>query len=447
MLKIFLTGFRAKLVIVLNDPRYAAAQVVSAVADQGESLDIALSRFGETLSNEQQSLFREISYGAVRWYLYYLIYVNKQLKKPFKPKDRLLYGVLITALYQLDETRQASHAVVSQAVSLCKVLKRQWASGLVNAILRNYLRRQEKAPKVLGDEEAHQSFAPWMATQISHAWPQFTTHIYKASQQKPPMTLRVNQRHVTTQAYLKRLQGQQIKANACQDSKIGITLEKPCPVTQLPGFDQGWVSVQDESAQLAVPLMDIKAGHKVLDACAAPGGKSLHILEMVDNLAQLVLLDLPYRLPRLHENIKRVGGIASIISGDLLDASKWWQGEVFNRVLLDVPCSGTGVIRRHPDIKLRRSEQSVLQFASQQSKLLNQAWRLLAPGGKLLYTTCSILPQENEDIMQRFLSETPQASAAQLPDFLGLVTGHGRQRLPGVHNGDGFYYSLLDKEA
>lgn len=313
--------------------------------------------------------------------------------------------------------------------------------------LRNYLRQLSDADDIYAEARVKQSFAPWMNKQINLAWPTYAFEILLASQQNPPMTLRVNALKVSRAAYLKRLQCQQINALTCAVSPVGLTLKKPCAVNTLPNFDQGWVSVQDESAQLAVPLMDLQSGHRVLDACASPGGKSLHILETGIPLQELVCLDLPARQPRLKENLARAQAKATRVAGDLLDPFSWWKkGDEFDRILLDVPCTGTGVMRRHPDIKIRRSAQSVLQFAAQQRDLLNHAWSLLKIGGKLLYTTCSILPVENEEMIRQFLSEHSDATALSLPEALGFATENGRQRLPGIHAGDGFYYALLLKK-
>jgi 16S rRNA (cytosine967-C5)-methyltransferase len=432
---------------IATGARQAAAECVYSVCEQGESLDTALATRGAALANSESSLFRALSYGGVRWYLAYKIYLNSRLKKPFKPKDRILYAILVTALYQLDDTRHAPHAVVNEAVALAKKFNRQWAAGLVNAVLRNYIRESGTLPLKDTTQWNRQAYPEWMVQQFHDAWPEQLDAILAASQARPPMTLRVNVRQTSPKAYLNTLAKQDMVATLCQDSPQGITLNHPIPVDQLPGFDSARVSVQDESAQLAVEFMDLLPGQNVLDACAAPGGKSLHILEFEPAIASLSVLDFPDRLPRLRENFERANITANILEGDILNAKEWSDGTRYDRILLDVPCTGTGVIRRHPDIKFRRQEENGLQFAGRQLELLHHAWRLLSPGGKLLYTTCSILPVENELCVAAFVHQTDNAVAIALPEKLGMKTVHGRQRLPGSHAGDGFFYALLKKNT
>lgn len=428
-----------------NGARQAAAQCVYAVCESGDSLDDALHIYSTALAKDDQRFCRALSYGGVRWYLAYKSYLDTRLKKPFKPKDRILYAVLVTALYQLDDTRHAAHAVVNEAVALSKTFKRQWAAGLVNAVLRSYIREPETRPIKDAKKWNQLAYPKWMVQQFNEAWPQQLDAILAASQARPPMTLRVNTLKTTAQAYLETLAKLDIKANPCQDAARGLTLTRPQMVETLPGFDTAVVSVQDESAQLAVEVLDLLPGQRVLDACAAPGGKSLHILETEPGISSLSVLDFSERLPRLRENFERAGLQANIIEGDLLDAESWSDGTLYDRILLDAPCTGTGVIRRHPDIKFRRQPENGLQFAVRQLELLRHAWRLLKPGGKLLYTTCSILPAENEHCVAAFTDATDDASTIVLPEKLGIRTAHGRQRLPGQHSGDGFFYALIFK--
>lgn len=429
----------------MTKARQAAAEAVLAVCHSGDLLDSALDVHRGTISQLEAGLFQEIAYGGVRWYLAYQHYLNAQLKKPFKPKDKILEALLITALYQLDYTQQAPHAVVNESVALAKTFKRGWASGIVNAILRAYIRQQKDPPAKLDAHWIRSSFPDWLLIQISDAWPDQTETILRCTQNKPPMTLRVDLQKHARDEYLKLLSAEHIQASLCEQSSSGITLDEAVPVNRLPGFDQAWVSVQDESAQLATPNLDIASGHRVLDACAAPGGKSLQILQSGVAICELVVLDLPHRITRLQENIDRSSLDATIIEGDLLEPDTWWDENPFDRILLDVPCTGTGVIRRHPDIKLRRRKENILQFANNQFELIKHAWKVLKPGGKLLYSTCSILPAENEHCVADFVLQTPSAIALELSPSLGLKTAHGRQRLPGVHTGDGFFYALLQK--
>ena len=429
-----------------SNARQAAAQCVHAVCESGDSLDDALSTHGAALRDNDTGFFRALSYGGVRWYLAYKIYLDSRLKKPFKPKDRILYAVLVTALYQLDDTRHAPHAVVNEAVALSKAFKRQWAAGLVNAVLRAYIRETEARPLLDTKKWNRQAYPKWMIQQFADAWPEQLDELLAASQAHPPMTLRVNSLKTTPQAAIEKLEQLNIQARHCQDAELGITLAQPQAVETLPGFDTAELSVQDESAQLAVGLLDLAPGQRVLDACAAPGGKSLHILEAEPAISSLSVLDFPDRLPRLRENFERAGIHATVIEGDLLQADHWWDGTPYDRILLDAPCTGSGVIRRHPDIKFRRQPENALQFATRQLDMLRHAWRLLKPGGKMLYTTCSILPAENELCAAAFSDRVDDARTIVLPEKLGIKTAHGRQRLPGIHHGDGFFYALFSKK-
>jgi len=429
----------------MSSARQAAAETIHAVCEKGNSLDDALLQYGTGVSEKEASLYRALSYGGVRYYLAYQNELKSRLKKPFKPKDRILTAILVSALYQLDQTAQQAHAVVNEAVSLSKSFKRQWAAGLVNAVLRSAIRDAQQRPVLDTSEQVYGNYPGWLNDQIKAAWPAHSTAILLASQAKPPLTLRVNRNQSSREDYLMHLQQADIDADPCQDSPLGVTLARPRAVGKIPGFAQATVSVQDESAQLATLMLDLAPGQRVLDACAAPGGKSLHILEAEPHISRLQVLDLPARLPRLRENFERAAVDADIIAGSLLEPESWWDDEPYERILLDVPCTGTGVMRRHPDIKFRRQPENALQFADTQLQLLRQAWCLLKPDGKLLYTSCSILPAENEHCIAGFIAQTSDARALALPEYLGIETGHGRQRLPGVHSGDGFFYALLHK--
>jgi len=429
----------------MSSARQAAAETLHAVCEKGISLDDALIEYGALVSDKESSLYRALSYGGVRYYLAYQNELKSRLKKPFKPKDRILTAILVSALYQLDQTAQQTHAVVNEAVSLSKHFKRQWAAGLVNAVLRATIRDVQQRLAVDLPERVRSNYPAWLSVQIELAWPEHVAAILLASQAKPPLTLRINQRQSSREDYFIRLEQAGMHATLCSDSPVGLTLDKPRAVDKIPGFVEATVSVQDESAQLATLMLDLAPTQRVLDACAAPGGKSLHILEMEPQLSRLQVLDFPARLPRLRENFERAAADADILAGDLLEPGDWWDGEPYDRILLDVPCTGTGVMRRHPDIKFRRQPENALQFASTQLQLLRQAWRLLKPDGKLLYTTCSILPAENEHCIAGFIAQTSDAHALPLTSYAGIETDHGLQRLPGVHSGDGFFYALIHK--
>lgn len=418
-----------------------------AVAETGQSLDRVLPEHRATLDPQHHAFFQALCYGSLREYPAYKEELTKRLSKPLKAKDRVLYAVIITALYQLDEMDQADYAVINEAVKLSTTLKRPWAKGLINAILRNYLRETNRPGKQKGRNWEARCFPEWLQEKINADWPDHCQQIIHASQQSPPMSLRVNLARLPRAQYLDKLRQQGIEATACQDSAAGVTLKIPLVVDRLPGFAEGMVSVQDESAQLCAPLFTINSGCRILDACAAPGGKSLHLAEIAPQNSKLTVMDLPDRLPRLRENLERAKLTARVLEGDFLALSVEQAGGLFNVILLDVPCTGTGVMRRHPDIKLRRRPENTLQFVSTQRAMLDQAWRLLKPGGQLLYTTCSIFPEENEQNIAFFLSENQDAQAEELPEYTGLKTGHGRQRLQGVHSGDGFFYALMHRKT
>jgi len=430
----------------MSSARQAAAETIYAVCEKGESLDDALTHYGAAVAAQEASLFKALSYGGVREYLAYRGQINQRLKKPFKPKDRILTAILVSALHQLDETEHPPYAIVNEAVGLSKHFRRKWAAGLVNAVLRGLIRDQDQRPDKNSPAQIRSNYPDWLVDQICSDWPQQCDALLHASQQKPPLTLRINIQKTRREAYLEQLQQNDIEADICRDSPVGLSLKQATAVTRIPGFEQAMVSVQDESAQLAAPLLDLAAGQRVLDACAAPGGKSLHILE-IEPAVKLQVLDLPRRLPRLRDNFQRAGARATIVEGSLLEAENWWDRVHYDRILLDVPCTGTGVMRRHPDIKLRRQPENGLQFAAGQLELLQHAWRILKPGGKLLYTTCSVLAVENEQCIAKFIQKTPDARAESLPAHLGIATGHGRQRLTGQHPGDGFYYARLQKTS
>ncbi len=267
----------------MNSARRVAVDVVYAVCEQGISLDEALEQHRHMIKDSESGMVQDIVYGSVRWYLAYLSTINQQLKKPFKPKDRRLNALLVTALYQIDYTQHAPHAIVNESVKLTSELNRKWAASVVNAILRGYIRLDADRP--IHDEGwNHRSFPPWLLNKIKEDWPTYFDAIITETQAKPPMTLRVNLQQQSREAALKTLSAAELPAKNCQDSESGITLEKPVSVRKLPGFEHAHLSVQDESAQLAAPLLDIKAGHRVLDACAAPGGKSLHCFELAPSL-------------------------------------------------------------------------------------------------------------------------------------------------------------------
>ena len=328
-------------------------------------------------------------------------------------------------------------------------LKKPWAKGLLNAVLRNAQRDSEALLAELEHDPVVRTAHPrWLQKSLKAFWPQQWEAICAANNAHPPMILRVNRRHKTRDQYLQLLAESDVQAQPCVYSRDGIVLAEACDVRNLPGFAEGWISVQDEAAQLAADLLDLAPGQRVLDACCAPGGKTCHILEAEPQLAGVVAVDLEAkRLVRVRENLERLGLSAELIAADGRDTATWWDGKPFQRILLDAPCSATGVIRRHPDIKLTRQPDDIAALASLQGELLDAMWQTLEVGGILLYATCSTLPTENTEVIEAFLARTPGARELDIAGQFGIKQPHGRQLLAQEGGHDGFYYAKLIKIA
>jgi 16S rRNA (cytosine967-C5)-methyltransferase len=314
-------------------------------------------------------------------------------------------------------------------------------------VLRSYLRSRSSLIESIDMEYEKLSFPKHLYDSIKADWPENYLEILTVSNQKPPLTLRVNQQSSSREEYLETLLSEEIGFEITNDSVIGFTLNKPVDVGSIPGFSQGAVSVQDESAQLTAFALDLEKGFRVLDGCAAPGGKTCLLLETQPDITELVAIDFPHRIQGIHENLERMGLSAKVVESDMSKLDYWWDQVSFDRILLDVPCSGTGVIRRHPDIRHRRRQEDIKKFHDQQIKLLNTAWQLLKPGGVMLYVTCSVLKYENDGVIGEFLENLDNYQLQSLQPVFGLETEFGRQRLPGVHSGDGFYYCKLQKQS
>ena len=392
-------------------------------------------------------LSKELCFGVCRHYERLQALADCWVTK--RPKQIDVWLCLLMGLYQLHYLRIPDYAVVKETVGLLAPIKKPWAKGLVNAVLRHYCREQDTVLLRLSDNAAFLYGHPvWLIQRIKHDWPADWQMILKGNDIHPPMTLRVNASRLTTQDYLLRLQAIDMDGSILPFTPNGITLTSPCDVHDLPGFSDGDVSVQDEAAQLAATLLDLKPGLRVLDACCAPGGKTGHILETQPDLSACVALDIERtRLLRVQDNLNRLNVHATLMEGDALHPKSWWDGKSFDRILLDAPCSATGVIRRHPDIKLLRTESDIAAIAQIQYDMLRALWPLLGPGGILVYATCSIMPEENEQQVVRFLAEQPDCQFKPSEQPWGRATGHGWQILPGEHNMDGFYYSVLQKKG
>jgi len=419
--------------------RVQAARAVMAVM-QGRSLD-QLS-FGE---RDDTALVRELAYGTLRWYHRLRALLMLMMERPLKDKDADLTALLLIGLYQLIYMRVPAHAAVSETVAATVSLGKPWARGLVNAVLRRVGREQDELEARLDSPEAITSHPAWLLDLLTAAWPQDWQTIIDANNSRPPMAIRVNLLRSSRAQYLGRLDQAGIPARAVDTGDAALVLEQPVPVTRLPGFADGEVSVQDLSAQLAAVITDPQPGDYVLDACAAPGGKTAHLLER-SRAAEVVAVEVDGdRVERLRGNLERLRLQATVVHGDATRPAGWWDGRPFDRILLDAPCSGSGVIRRHPDIKLLRRPADIEQMAARQQDLLAALWPLLRRGGKLVYATCSVLPRENHQTVVAFLEQ--QSGARDLtPDLpWGRRVAAGWQTLPGEGGGDGFYYACIDK--
>lgn len=426
------------------DVRAAAARVVGAVIG-GLSLNQVLPEKLDDVSERDRALLQQLSYGTLRQSPRLHAILKQLLDKPLRDKDRDLQGLLLCGLYQLDSTRVPDHAAVAATVDATRALKKHWAKGMTNAVLRRYLREREQLTHAL-DDAAVVSHPAWLFQTIFAQWPATAAAIIDANNHQPPMTLRVNSDQTSRDDYLSRLKDHGIAAKAGNLSAHAIQLTAPIDVWDLPGFSAGSVSVQDEAAQMAALLLNAQPGERVLDACAAPGGKTCHILELQPKLAELVAMDIDkLRLQKVSQNLRRLGLNATEIAGDAACPPAALQAASFDRILVDAPCSASGVIRRHPDVKLLRRESDIAPLADQQLRILRGLWPLLKIGGRLLYATCSILNEENSEVIQRFLCEQDDAELGETEMTGSESVASGRQLLPTNGGTDGLFYATLKK--
>ena len=426
----------------------SAARAIERIALDGRSAEDALSQF-ETAPD--RAAIRAITLGSVRWYLRLAPAIEPLLQRPEALAPELR-GLLIAAAHQIEYSRNPAHSTVDAAVDGARILRQERAAGLINAVLRRF-GREKAALLAQADSQLAARFAhpQWLVEQIGAAWPGQLEAVLEANNAHPPMVLRVDTSRVSVADYVVQLAAAGITGHAIPWAPAGVKVEQPVPVSMLPGFSEGHVSVQDAGAQLAAPLLECRAGMRVLDACAAPGGKTSHLLELTPDLGELVAVDIePRRLARVRENLERLRRSATLVAADVRDPATFWDKRPFDRILLDAPCSSTGVIRRHPDIKLLRRAEDIPAMAQTQRALLGACFRMLARGGRLLYSTCSVLPPENEGVLQDFVRSerrarlVPVTLATQVPG--ALVRPLGVQFLPGAEAGtDGFHYACLEK--
>ena len=430
--------------------RAVAAEIVDAVAANGQSLDTALSGNEHRVPPDERPLLRLLCYGALRNYWQLQGSISVLLDRPLKRRDSVVNALLAIGLLQLTDTRIPDHAAVSMTVEAVRQLRRPKLAGLMNACLRRFQREQIVAP---GNDETRWNHPQWLIDRLRSDWPDDWQAILEANDERAPMWLRVNTATAPAEAYRARLADAGIESELLAGVPEALRLREPQGVDELPGFGAGDVSVQDAAAQIAGGWLIEKTRGRILDACAAPGGKSGHMLELGGPDIELTALDNDDgRLDLLRDNLDRLGRSATIRVGDASKPEEWWDGEAFDGILLDAPCSATGVIRRHPDIKLLRRATDLSPLAGCQQAILQAAWTTLRPGGYLLYATCSTLSAENDELIADFLEIQGDATEDDvLPNNnirdLMRRKARGYQVLPGTAGLDGFYYACLQKKV
>lgn len=429
------------------NPRAAAALAVHQVVFQGRQLTRTLDRALAGCESEDRGLITEIASGVVRWYWLLDHYLGILLDKPMGRKNREIRCLLQVGLYQLEFMRTPVYASVSETVNAASELGKPWARGLTNAIMRKFLRMRDRLDSHGLPEWRRFSHPAWMVDLVRQEWPQRWKEILEANNRRPKMTVRVNASKTSVEEYLGRLGSLGIAAAADRTSPSAIRLAERVSVDRLPGFCEGVVSIQSSASQLAALSMDLAPGHRVLDACSAPGGKLLHMLEIQSDLDEIVAVDIDEaRIGEIVDNLSRADLNATVVLADASRPDDWWDGRPFDRILVDAPCSALGVVGKHPDIKHHRKPEDIDQAAKRQSRLLAALLPLVNSNGKLLYSTCSILACENDGQIESILQNHRSYSCDSLPAALGQPTRFGRQRLQGSAGDDGFYYSRLIRQ-
>ena len=424
-----------------KNPRATAALILARVMYDGTSLSQLLVDGDDNID----PMVKDLCFGSLRWHERLTAVLDQLLTKSLKAKDKDIECLLRVGLYQVLYQSTPEYAAVNETVAAVKGLKKPWAVKFVNGVLRTFLRRKESLLHQADSiESARYAFPDWLIASIKEAWPDHWQSILEESNLRAPMTLRVNLSQISRDEFLAQLVENEIEAEAHPIVESAVILNKPMSVFELPGFNEGMVSVQDAAAQLSAGLLDSKPGMRVLDACAAPGGKTGHILEHTAGLDMVALDSAEMRLLRIGENLERLGLEAEIVLSDAGDSGPWSEAG-FDRILLDAPCSAAGVIRRHPDIKVLRREDDIGQLHEQQMRLLENLWGMLKPGGRLVYATCSIFPAENVAVVAEFMDNHKEAKHLPINAKWGLEQPYGRQVLPGMDAMDGFYYAIIEK--
>lgn len=431
---------------VTSNTRLTAVRILTSVVKDGKSLGDLLRVAQESMDTRDAALLQELTFGVSRW-SYRLDALLKPLqKKPLRNKDTDVKILLWTALYEILYMRTPDYAAVDSYAGLTKKIRKQWARGFLNATLREFLRQQQNLiEKIDADSASCHSLPGWIHQSIKSDWPEQAESIYQASNKRAPLVLRVNQCQISRDNYQSVLEKAGISSHPGALGEHSLVLESHPRVTDLPGFSEGHFSVQDSSAQLAAGLVDPQPAERILDACAAPGGKTGHLLELQRDITLVAIDNEAHRLARVEENLTRLQLAADCRCADAGDLEKWWDEMPFDAVLLDSPCSALGVLRRHPDIRLLRRESDIKTLAKQQLQLLSALWQTLKPGGRLIYATCSVLKQENEQTIGKFLGSMEDAQEKIIDADWGVKGEYGRQILPGQYDSDGFYYAILVK--
>ncbi|EJD6313264.1 TPA: 16S rRNA (cytosine(967)-C(5))-methyltransferase RsmB [Raoultella ornithinolytica] len=421
--------------------RSLAAKAVEQVVEQGQSLSNVLPPLQQKVGDKDKALLQELCFGVLRTLSQLDWLVNKLMARPMTGKQRTVHYLIMVGFYQLLYTRIPAHAALAETVEGAVAIKRPQLKGLINGVLRQFQRQQEALLAEFAQSESRFLHPAWLLKRLQKSWPQQWQAIVDANNQRPPMWLRVNRSHHSRDEWLALLEEAGLHGFTHPDYPDAVRLATPAPVQALPGFDQGWVTVQDASAQGCMRYLTPENGERILDLCAAPGGKTTHILEVAPQASVLAVDIDEQRLSRVYDNLKRLGMKAQVKQGDGRYPAQWCEDEQFDRILLDAPCSATGVIRRHPDIKWLRRDRDIAELAQLQAEILDAIWPHLKPGGTLVYATCSILPEENSQQIAAFLKRTPDAELS----LTGTPEQPGVQNLPGAEEGDGFFYAKLIK--
>ena len=422
--------------------RSMAANAIEKVVEQGQSLSNILPPLQQKVSDKDKALLQELCFGVLRTLPQQEWLISKLMSRPMTGKQRTIHYLIMVGFYQLLHTRIPPHAALAETVEGAVVIKRPQLKGLINGVLRQFQRQQEELLAEFADSDKRFLHPEWLLKRLQKAYPSKWEAIVEANNQRPPMWLRVNRNHHTRDEWLALLETAEMNGFTHDAYPDAIRLASPAPVQALPGFEQGWVTVQDASAQGCMTYLEPQNGDRILDLCAAPGGKTTHILEVAPK-ASVMAVDIDeQRLSRVYDNLKRLGMKAEVKQGDGRTPAQWCGDEQFDRILVDAPCSATGVIRRHPDIKWLRRDRDINELAQLQSEILDAVWPHLKPGGTLVYATCSVLPEENSQQITAFLKRTSNATLRTT----GTPEKPGVQNLPGAEDGDGFFYAKLIKE-